>query len=47
MPRVGFEPDTALFEWANTVYALDRAATVMADSVYWTEKYFHLGHNYF
>jgi hypothetical protein len=29
MPRVGFEPTTPVFEWAKTVHALDRAATVV------------------
>jgi hypothetical protein len=29
MPRVGFEPTTPVFERAKTVYALDRAATVI------------------
>jgi hypothetical protein len=26
MPQVGFEPTIAVFEWAKTVYALDRVA---------------------
>jgi hypothetical protein len=29
MPRVRFEPTTPVFEWAKTVDALDRAATVI------------------
>jgi hypothetical protein len=29
MPQVGFEPTIPVFEWAKTVRALDRAATVM------------------
>jgi hypothetical protein len=29
MPRVGFEPTIAVFEKAQAVYALDRAATVI------------------
>jgi hypothetical protein len=29
MPRVGFEPKIPMFERAKTVYALDRAATVI------------------
>jgi hypothetical protein len=29
MPRVGFEPTTPVFERAKTVYASDRAATVI------------------
>jgi hypothetical protein len=29
MPRVGFEPTTPAFQQAKTVYALDRAATVI------------------
>jgi hypothetical protein len=29
MPRVGFEPTTPVIELAKTVYALDRAATVI------------------
>jgi hypothetical protein len=28
MPRVGYEPTTAVFKRAKTVHALDRAATV-------------------
>jgi hypothetical protein len=28
MPGVGFKPTTPVFEWAKTVHALDRAATV-------------------
>jgi hypothetical protein len=29
MPRMGFEPTLIVFEWAKTVHALDRAATVI------------------
>jgi hypothetical protein len=29
MPRVGFEPTTPVFDRAKTIYALDRAATVV------------------
>jgi hypothetical protein len=29
IPRVGFEPSILLFERAKTVYALDRAASVV------------------
>jgi hypothetical protein len=29
MPRVEFEPTIQVFEWAKTVQALDRAATVI------------------
>jgi hypothetical protein len=29
MPRVGFETTIPVFEWAKTVRALDRAATVI------------------
>jgi hypothetical protein len=29
MPRVGFENTIPVFEWAKTVHALDRAATVI------------------
>jgi hypothetical protein len=29
MPRVGFEPTTAVFERAKTVHALDEAAAVI------------------
>jgi hypothetical protein len=29
MYQVGFEPTTPVSEWANTVHALDRAATVI------------------
>jgi hypothetical protein len=29
MPRVGFEPTIPVFERANTIHALDRAATVI------------------
>jgi hypothetical protein len=28
MHLVGFEPTTQVFEWVNTVHALDREATV-------------------
>jgi hypothetical protein len=31
MPRVGSEPTTPVFERAKTVYALDRAATVIGN----------------
>jgi hypothetical protein len=30
MPRVGFEPTIPVFEWAKTVHAIDRAATVIS-----------------
>jgi hypothetical protein len=29
MPRMEFEPTISVFEWAKTVHALDRAATVI------------------
>jgi hypothetical protein len=29
MPRLGFEPMTRVFERANTVHAVERAATVI------------------
>jgi hypothetical protein len=29
MPRVGFEPTTSVFQWANMVHALDRVATAI------------------
>jgi hypothetical protein len=29
MPRVGFEPNFLVFEWAKTVHVLDLAATVI------------------
>jgi hypothetical protein len=29
MPQMGFEPTMPVFEWAKTVHALDRAATVI------------------
>jgi hypothetical protein len=29
LPQVGFELTNPVFEWAKTVYALDRAATVI------------------
>jgi hypothetical protein len=29
MPRLGFKPRIPVFEWAKTVHALDRAATVI------------------
>jgi hypothetical protein len=29
MPRGGFEPTIAVFEWVKTFHALDRAATVI------------------
>jgi hypothetical protein len=28
VPQVGFEPTIAVFEWAETVHALDRAGAV-------------------
>jgi hypothetical protein len=34
MPRVGFETKLPAFEWAKTVQALDRAATVIGYSAY-------------
>jgi hypothetical protein len=34
MPRVGFEPTIPVFERANTVYALDRATTVIGALLY-------------
>jgi hypothetical protein len=34
MPRVGFEPMIPAFERAKTVYALDRAATVIGNVPY-------------
>jgi hypothetical protein len=34
MIRVGFEPTTPVFERAKTVYALDRAATVIGTHRY-------------
>jgi hypothetical protein len=34
MPHVGFEPTIPVFEWAKTVHALDRAATVIGKRVY-------------
>jgi hypothetical protein len=30
IPRAGFEPTTPVFEWAKTVHALDRAASVIS-----------------
>jgi hypothetical protein len=30
MPQLGFEPTISVFERAKTVYALDRAATVIS-----------------
>jgi hypothetical protein len=33
MPRVGFEPRIPAFEWAKTVHAFDRAATVIGPIV--------------
>jgi hypothetical protein len=36
MPRVGFESTTPVFEWAKTVYVLDRSATLIGTrNVYW------------
>jgi hypothetical protein len=32
MPCVGFEPTISVFERAKTVYALDRAATVIGEA---------------
>jgi hypothetical protein len=34
MPQVGFELTIPVFERAKTIHALDRAATVIGDSVY-------------
>jgi hypothetical protein len=31
MPEVGFELTISVFEWAKTVHALGRAATVIGD----------------
>jgi hypothetical protein len=39
MPQVGFEPTIPVFEWAKTVHALDRAATVIGCTVFITNKY--------
>jgi hypothetical protein len=33
MPLVGFEPAIPVFEWAKTVHAFDRAATVIGGMV--------------
>jgi hypothetical protein len=38
MPHVGFEPMIPVLERAKTVYALDRAATVVSATLYWTQK---------
>jgi hypothetical protein len=35
MPRVGFEPATPVCEWAKTVHALDRAATLIGKYKYY------------
>jgi hypothetical protein len=37
MPQAGFEPSIAVFERAKTVDALDSAATVMGDLIYFTK----------
>jgi hypothetical protein len=33
MSRVGFEHTIPVFEWAKTIYALDRAATVIGSAL--------------
>jgi hypothetical protein len=38
MPWVGFEPMIPAFEWAKTVHALDRAATVIDQKTALTSK---------
>jgi hypothetical protein len=37
MPRVEFEPTIPVFEGAKTVYALDRAATVIG--IWWNDNW--------
>jgi hypothetical protein len=32
MPRVGFEPSIAVFDWAKTIHAVDGGATVIDSS---------------
>jgi hypothetical protein len=39
MSSVGLEPTIPVFEWAKTVQALDRAATVIAGSLKVAFKY--------
>jgi hypothetical protein len=34
MPQVGFESTIPVYEWAKTVHALDRVATVIGNEVY-------------
>jgi hypothetical protein len=38
MPRVGFEPTILVFERANALHALDRAATVISESIRLTAR---------
>jgi hypothetical protein len=41
MPRIGFEPTIPVFEWAKTVHAVDREATVIG---FFVIKYFLIQH---
>jgi hypothetical protein len=34
MPVVGFEPTIPVFEWAKTVHAFNRAATILGEIFY-------------
>jgi hypothetical protein len=46
MPRVGFEPTIPVFEWAMTVLALVRAATVIISRArYWIQFWIHWIHS--
>jgi hypothetical protein len=38
MPRVGLEPTTPAFDWEKTVYALDRAVTVIREWCNWHRR---------
>jgi hypothetical protein len=40
MPEVGFGPMTPVFEWAKTVHALDRTATVISSDKFGNIKYY-------
>jgi hypothetical protein len=38
MPQVGFESTTPVFEWAKTIHAVDRAATVIGTETFCVDK---------
>jgi hypothetical protein len=41
MPQGGFEPTIPVFEWAKTVHALHRAATVISNAMCYTSIILH------